>query len=205
MNIVHINRKVIDFVKEPNQTHISALFAILGGMFFFWSTTLLAGQITLAWNASPDPSVGGYKLYYRQIGQGYSVVDVGYQTSFTLSTLQNGKAFCIAVTAYNVARTLESGFSNEVCKQLPPALRDINGDVKADLAGLSGTGQIFYTTNLSSWTNVPGQLSQLVAADLNGDGKTDLAGLTSTGQTFYTTNLSTWTNIPGQLTVLSGK
>ena len=70
------------------------------------------------------------------------------------------------------------------------------------LAGLTSTGQIFYTTNLSSWINVPGGLSRLVAADLNGDGKADLAGLSGTGQIFYTTNLSSWTNVPGQLSQL---
>ncbi len=186
-------------MKQLNRTHIPTLFAMLGSTFLFWNTALLAGQITIAWDANPDPTVGGYRIYYRQIGQSYLVVDVGNQTNFTLSDLKDGKAFCIAATAYNVARTLESGFSNEVCKQLPPALQDMNGDGTADLAGLTSAGQIWYTLDRRTWTNIPGQLSQLVAGDLNADGRADLAGVNGAGQIWYTLDRRTWTNISGWL------
>ena len=189
-------------MRQIDRIYIQTLFAIIGSLLFFWSAALLAGQITVAWDATPDPAVGGYKLYYRQIGQNYSVVDVGYQTTFTLFGLENGKVFCIAAAAYNIARTFESGLSNEACKQLPPAFQDMNGDGTADLAGLSSAGQIFYTLDRRTWTNVPGQLSQLVVADLDGNGTADLAGLSSAGQIFYTLDRRTWTNIPGQLTRL---
>jgi len=45
------------------------------------------------------------------------------------------------------------------------------------LAGLNSAGQIYYTTNLSTWTNVPGTLEQLVAGDFDGDRQADLAGV----------------------------
>ena len=70
------------------------------------------------------------------------------------------------------------------------------------LAGLTANGQIYYTSNLSTWVNIPGQLSQLQVGDLNGDGWADLVGLTSAGQIYYTTNRSTWTRIPGALNQL---
>ena len=188
-------------MRQIDRIYIQTLFAIIGSLLFFWSAALLAGQITVAWDATPDPAVGGYKLYYRQIGQNYSVVDVGYQTTFTLFGLENGKVFCIAAAAYNIARTFESGLSNEACKQLPPAFQDMNGDGTADLAGLSSAGQIFYTTNRSTWANIPGWLDQIRIKDINGDGRADIIGL-SVGSIYYTTNLSIWTNIPGQLIVL---
>ena len=189
-------------MKQPNRAYLPALFAMLGSIFFFWSSALFAGQITVAWNASSGSTVGGYKLYYRQIGRSYSIIDVGYQTSFTLLGLQDGRAFCIAATAYNIARTLESSFSNEVCKQLPPALQDIDRDGRADLAGVNGAGQIYYTLDRKVWANVPGQLKQLVVADLDGDGRADLAGINGAGRIYYSTNLGIWTNIPGQLSQL---
>ena len=189
-------------MRQIDRIYIQTLFAIIGSLLFFWSAALLAGQITVAWDATPDPAVGGYKLYYRQIGQNYSVVDVGYQTTFTLFGLENGKVFCIAAAAYNIARTFESGLSNEACKQLPPAFQDMNGDGTADLAGLSSAGQIFYTLDRRTWTNIPGQLTRLVAADLDGNGAADLAGLSGAGQIFYTLDRRAWTNIPGQLTRL---
>ncbi|MFZ1641604.1 MAG: hypothetical protein WAV07_09270 [Candidatus Contendobacter sp.] len=43
---------------------------------------------------------------------------------------------------------------------------DLNGDGHADLAGLAGSGSIWYTTNLSAWTRVSGGLSQLQVGDL---------------------------------------
>ncbi len=79
---------------------------------------------------------------------------------------------------------------------------DLDGDGKADLAGLTGTGQIFYSTDRATWTNIPGQFAQLVVGDVNGDGRADLAGRTGAGQIFYSTNLSSWTNIPGALAQL---
>ena len=78
-------------MQRSNRIHIPALFAILGSILFFWSTALLAGQITVAWDANPDPRIGGYKLYYRQIAQGYSSIDVGYQASFTLESKVSSK------------------------------------------------------------------------------------------------------------------
>jgi len=79
---------------------------------------------------------------------------------------------------------------------------DFDGDGSSDLAGINSNGHIFYTTNLSTWTNIPGVLTQLVVGDFNGDGQSDLAGINSNGHVFYTTDLSTWTNIPGVLTQL---
>jgi hypothetical protein len=78
-------------------------------------------------------------------------------------------------------------------------LIDFDGDGFSDLAGLTSNGLIFYTTNRSTWTQIPGVLDQLFVGDFNGDGSSDLAGLTGTGLIFYTTDRSTWTQIPGVL------
>ncbi|MEI2741257.1 MAG: FG-GAP-like repeat-containing protein [Candidatus Competibacter sp.] len=79
---------------------------------------------------------------------------------------------------------------------------DFNNDGAEDLAGLAGTSSIYYSTDLTAWRNIPGQLAQLRAGDLNGDGRADLAGLANNGQIFYSTDLTTWRNIPGQLAQL---
>ncbi|MFZ1643692.1 MAG: hypothetical protein WAV07_20130 [Candidatus Contendobacter sp.] len=54
--------------------------------------------------------------------------------------------------------------------QIPGALnrlvvRDLNGDGKANLAGVAGNGTIWYTTDRATWTNIPGQLNQLAGDD----------------------------------------
>ena len=70
------------------------------------------------------------------------------------------------------------------------------------LAGLTSAGQIYYTINLSTWINIPGQLAQLRVGDLNSDGKADLAGIAGNGTIWYSTNLATWVNVPGSLAQL---
>lgn len=80
---------------------------------------------------------------------------------------------------------------------------DLNGDGRMDLAGVNSAGQIYYSTNLSTWTHIPGTLTQLVARDLNGDGRVDLAGVNSGGQIYYSTNLTNWTPLPGTLSRLA--
>ncbi len=68
------------------------------------------------------------------------------------------------------------------------------------LAGLSSTGQVYYSSTLTNWTNIPGTtLNQLIIGDFNSDGVDDLAGINSTGKIYYSTNRSSWTNIPGTL------
>jgi len=67
------------------------------------------------------------------------------------------------------------------------------------LAGLTANGQIYYTPNLATWTQIAGQLNQILIGDLNQDGRKDLVGLTTSGQIYYTINLSTWTQLSGEL------
>jgi hypothetical protein len=81
---------------------------------------------------------------------------------------------------------------------------DFNNNGIDDLAGLNASGAVYYSTNLSTWTAIPGAMtfSSLVVGDFNNDGKDDIAGLTTTGSIYMTTNLSTWTSIPGTMASL---
>jgi len=77
------------------------------------------GQVTVAWDASPDPNVVGYKVYVGTTSGVYSVsvVDVGNVTTYTVTGLQPGTVY-VATTAYDQSG-LESGFSNEVSTTIP--------------------------------------------------------------------------------------
>jgi fibronectin type 3 domain-containing protein len=72
------------------------------------------GQVTLTWDASMDPDVGGYKVYYGTVSRDYDVsLDMGIWTSCTIASLEHGETYYFAVTAYNNEGS-ESGYSNEV-------------------------------------------------------------------------------------------
>jgi hypothetical protein len=78
-----------------------------------------AGQLTLAWNANTQPAVAGYMLYYGQVSRSYTgKIDVGQNTTYTVTGLLDAQTYYFAATDYDLSRT-ESGFSNEVSAVVP--------------------------------------------------------------------------------------
>ena len=72
-----------------------------------------SAQITLAWDASTDPNIAGYRVHYGNASGNYSTaVDVGKQTSCTIANLSGGMAYYFAATEYDTSGQ-ESGYSNE--------------------------------------------------------------------------------------------
>jgi hypothetical protein len=73
-----------------------------------------ATSITLAWDPNTEPDLGGYKLYYGTAKGAYEfAIDVGNQTTYTISGFLKGVDYYFAVTAYNTYG-LESTFSDEL-------------------------------------------------------------------------------------------
>jgi hypothetical protein len=88
---------------------------IVSILLLFHTTDVRAREVTLAWNANPEPALGGYRLYYGPTSRNYtSVVDVGNQTTYTVFGLADNSPYYFAVTAYDSSKTIESGFSNEL-------------------------------------------------------------------------------------------
>ncbi|MBZ5538878.1 MAG: fibronectin type III domain-containing protein, partial [Acidobacteriia bacterium] len=117
------------------------------------SALLVAGDAILTWDPNTD-AVAGYKVYYGTASHTYGTpVDVGNQTTYTVTGLTPATYF-FAITAYNSART-ESGFSNEVSKTIaavdttPPVI----SGTAASLITQSGA-TIGWTTNEASDTQV---------------------------------------------------
>jgi len=73
-----------------------------------------AAKVTIAWDASSEPDIAGYIIYYGPDSQNYQdSIDLGKSTSCTISGLQEGQTYFFAVTAYDPAYN-ESGFSEEL-------------------------------------------------------------------------------------------
>jgi Fibronectin type III domain len=127
-------------------------------------------SVPLAWNASADPNVAGYKIYYGTVSQTYTnSVDVGNVTSVVIPGLVAGTTYYFAATTYTAAG-VESQFSNEASytttNAVPPppvyqpptlaALGDLSlnenaGAQNVNLTGISwGNGQSLTVTAVSS-------------------------------------------------------
>jgi hypothetical protein len=77
------------------------------------------GSVTLAWNASTDPTVTGYNIYYGGASGSYTnEICAGNATNATISGLVEGTTYYFAATTY-AASGVESPFSSEVSCQVP--------------------------------------------------------------------------------------
>lgn len=82
-----------------------------------------ANTANLAWDPVPDPNVRGYRIYYgtgpgtyqQAYGNG---LDVGSTITYSVSGLNRATRYYFVATAYD-AMGNESGFSNEVFKDIP--------------------------------------------------------------------------------------
>src|SRR4030042_7052614 len=73
-----------------------------------------AASVTLTWDPNSEPDIAGYKLYYGKTSGSYEfAIDVGNQTSYSISDLEDGKTYYFIVRAYNVFGK-ESDFSGEL-------------------------------------------------------------------------------------------
>jgi len=99
----------------PHNSHKYSLLLLIGAIASFVAAPLIqANTVSLAWEASPDPSVVGYNLSYGTASGDYTQsTDVGSSLSGTLSGLSPSTAYFVVVTAYNAAG-LHSLSSNEV-------------------------------------------------------------------------------------------
>ncbi len=129
-----------------------------------------AADVTLAWDASPDTTVVGYRVYYGSVSGNYTnFIQVGNVTTATVTNLRAGNRYYFAATA-NDSDDLESPFSNEVGYTVPsvnqvPTLGAI-GNVTIDedaglqtvgLSGISaGSGETGQPLTVSAVSSNPG-------------------------------------------------
>ena len=101
------------FIVSPRAAN--ALVLAAGFALSLLSGSVLARTVNLAWDPPSSANPAGYKIHYGQnSGQYTASIDVGKQTSFPVTGLQDGVAYYFAVTAYDAARSSQSGYSNEV-------------------------------------------------------------------------------------------
>jgi hypothetical protein len=116
-------------------------------------------HVTLGWNASSDPTVVGYHVYYGTTSGVYtSKIDVGTNTQFIVSGLVAGTTYYFTETSYN-ADSVESSYVPEVSWVIP-------GILTARLSATNSTTciqfpvapahsyQLQASSDLNSWSNL---------------------------------------------------
>ena len=95
----------------------SRLLALILLMMLFLSTPVLAGQVTLAWDAN-DPAPEGYYIYHRT-GPNYDYTKPLWQGQDTGATVElpEGQTYWFVVRAYD--GVLESANSEEINYTMP--------------------------------------------------------------------------------------
>src|SRR5207248_9110493 len=94
------------------------LLFLCAAALYFAGIMCQAAEVTLAWDADPNPNVVGYRIHSGSSSRVYTQVsDVGNTTSALISNLVDGQTYFFAVTAYSAA-SAESPPSNET--SFPP-------------------------------------------------------------------------------------
>ena len=113
-------------------------------------------SVMVGWNANTDPGIAGYAVYYGTTNGLYSKrVDVGTNTSATISGLVEGQTNYFAVAAYNTVN-MEGTASPALTFIVPGCLK--MSSVPANGMSFPVAQGHYYTiqatTNLTSWTNI---------------------------------------------------
>jgi len=116
-----------------------------------------AYSVTVSWEASSDPQVTGYQIWYGTEPGNYSTsMALGSSTSATITGLSAGVTYYFVITAYDAAGA-ESSPSSEVSFVPGTPLAEFNGlaggAANLTLQGLIGhTYEIQATQDLVTWT-----------------------------------------------------
>lgn len=139
----------------------------------FAQLSLLAAtaSVTLAWDASPNAEVVGYKIYYGTSSHDYTeVVTVGQVTSVTIAQLNPGTTYYFAATTFDAAGN-ESAFSGETFYTVPAAaflakpVRSA-GRFSFTVSGTAGAKYVVQaSTNLIDWELVQTNIAPFIFQD----------------------------------------
>ncbi|OEU81858.1 MAG: hypothetical protein BA873_08085 [Desulfobulbaceae bacterium C00003063] len=93
---------------------LAFLYLVVFTFIVLFARNVYSAEVTLAWDASADPSCAGYKIYKRTSAETYGDgVDVENRTEHEFLKLDDGQTYVFAVTAYDEYEN-ESAFSNEI-------------------------------------------------------------------------------------------
>lgn len=121
-------------------------------------------QVSLTWNASSDPLVMGYNVYYGTNSGNYTaVISAGTNAAATVTGLVAGVTYYFAAQAFD-RLGLESPFSSEIAYTAPTnailSLQPVQANGTVNSLTITAAGAVPNTwtlqssTNLKTWTTI---------------------------------------------------
>ncbi|HEV2437693.1 MAG TPA: fibronectin type III domain-containing protein [Verrucomicrobiae bacterium] len=154
----------MDFGKESRKSRASTSrggrwATVLLALFFCLSNAHGSQIVQLAWNPSQTSTVAGYFLYcVNENGMYTNKIDIGINTTASVSGLQEGQTYHFAVTAYNSAG-VESAPSSAV-SYITPGLIRLLGEINANAMGMEfpvAPGhwyEVQASTDMQAWSTI---------------------------------------------------
>jgi hypothetical protein len=181
------------FRLKPHQLFIFSVLSLFILILFFHISLAYTAQVTLAWDPNTDLELAGYRIYYGSLSDQYSSsVDVGNQTSYTLSNLPDGKTYYFAATAYD-REGYESDFSNEVVFNAPPPCTYSISPVSQSFGPEGGASTVNVTaTSGCNWTAVSNASWLVITSNssVTGNGTVNYSALSNSSASMRTGTLT---------------
>ncbi len=148
-----------------------SIFLAASILLFLPASNAYPAQVNLAWDATTDPNIAGYKIHYGTSSGSYqTIIDVGNITTCTISNLLDGTTYYFAATDYNTSGT-GSGYSNEVVYNPPPACTYSISPATQSFNSLGGTGTVSVTTQTGcTWTDNSNASWLIITSNSTGTG-----------------------------------
>jgi hypothetical protein len=125
------------------------------GWLMMGASVLAAHEVTVAWDASPDPDVAGYRVYYGTNSRAYGwSTNAGLALEQTVRLPWSGHWYFAATTYDDYG--VESDFSNEAdcwVGLMPPVVRSVT-NVPASGTWVRVAPVLERSTNLVDWTEI---------------------------------------------------
>jgi fibronectin type 3 domain-containing protein len=155
----------------------TSIFKLLNSFISFAGILLIgisvhAAEITLGWNPNTEADLAGYNIYYGTATRIYdSPIDVGNQTEYTVTGLEEGHTYYFAATAYDTNGN-ESDYSTELSERIKPS-KNLVWDpvIEEEIAGY----KVYYGTASRTYG---------APVDVGNQTSYSLAGF-ETGQSYY--------------------
>jgi hypothetical protein len=176
---------------------VCLLLPLVVSLVSFATIPAYAAQVTLSWDANSDPTLASYRVHYGTQSRNYSQsLDVGNQTTCTVSDLQDGITYYFAATAYSSGE--ESDYSNEVSYFTPVGCSYFLSPTSQSFSASAGAGRTTVTTQTGcTWTASTGTSWMSITSGTSGRGNGTVAYALAANTT--TSSRTAVTTIAGRL------